>query len=427
MLFKRHAEGDEVVYYVLSQRMGWDLSNYTTKDDPRVNDFPYTVYRGPLFHHPPLLPLVLKAGSYFTANPLLLVPGVATPRAKPGTLTSNVPGECVAAAFLFEVFVCLAALWYAWRLADLVGIESRYGAAALIGITLCPLVLFSTVRLHHDGVMGLMLLCGLVAFADALERRRVMPALAAAAWLVAAMNVRFNAIAALPAILFMPLYWFARRARSSSPPSRAAAGESSSFGSLRLRWVVPAVVLGAVLTLGMQHYYRLFAVYGTLWPSSIIQPIGDVAKRSPFLALTEKVDRSWICWEFAAMFPLAILFVTPRNLRQFVRDLRGGSWSAAFVAIFGFLFVIQLGLAYKPIRYFAAVTPLMHLCWPYLLRNRPQSDWLASSTWGVAGLTLLLMITTGFLNASLHAPDQAAVLPSLTVYWPPFLEGYRPH
>lgn len=62
MLFKPHSEGDELAYFVLSQRMGWDLSNYTTKDDPRINKFPYTIYRNPVFHHPPLLPLVLRAG-----------------------------------------------------------------------------------------------------------------------------------------------------------------------------------------------------------------------------------------------------------------------------------------------------------------------------------------------------------------------------
>jgi hypothetical protein len=427
MVFHRHAEGDELVYYVLSERMGWDLSNFTTRDDPRVNGFPYTVYRGPLFHHPPLLALVLKAGSHFTANPLLLLPGVATPPAKSGTLPSIVPGECVAAAFLFDVFVCVAALWYAWRFLALLEIEPQYGAAALIGITLCPLVLFSTVRLHHDGLLGLMLLCGLVAFAESLERRRIRPAVEAAVWLVAAMNVRFNAIVALPVIMLLPLYWFARQSRSTLVPGREAGGGSPSIGRTWPRWLAPAIVLGAVLTAGMQHYYRLFAVYGSLLPGAIIQPIGDVAKRSSFLAMTERVDRWWVCWELAAMFPLAVLFMAPWNLRQFVRDLRGGSWSAAFVAIFGFLFATQLGLSYKQVRYFAAVTPLMYLCWPYLLRNKPQSDWLASSTWGVAGLTLLLMVTTGFLNATLHAPDQAAVIPSLTFYWPPFLQGYRPH
>jgi hypothetical protein len=91
------------------------------------------------------------------------------------------------------------------------------------------------------------------------------------------------------------------------------------------------------------------------------------------------------------------------------------------------LFAVQMVFAFKPVRYFAAVTPLMHLCWPYLLRIKPPYPWLAWSTWGLAGLTLLLMVTTGFFNANLHEPDQASVIPSLVFYWPPFLAGYRLH
>jgi hypothetical protein len=427
MLFKPHSEGDEFVYYVLSQRMGWDLSNYTTKDDPRVNDLPYTIYRGPVFHHPPLLPLVLKAGSQFTMNPLLLLPGVPAPRTKADSRSLIVPRECVAAAFAFQVFVCVAALWYTWRFATLVELEPRWGIAALVGITLCPLVLFSTVRIHHDGLMGLMLTCGLVAFAEAIDKGRILCAVEAAVWLVAAMNVRFNAIAALPVVLLMPLY---RRAPDHDSQARRKSGNARTATSMPIpqsRWLLATVVFVPVLTLGLQHYVRLFAAYGTLWPSAMIQPLSGVNNFSPLLALVEKMDRRWICWELAAMFPLAILFVAPWNLRQFVEDLRHRRWGVAFVAAFSFLFAVQLVFAYKPVRYFAAVTPLMHLSWPYLLKTGASRPWALWIGWGIAGVTALLMITTGFLNATLHEPDQAAVVPSLVFYWPPFLAGYRLH
>jgi len=427
MLFKPHSEGDEFVYYVLSQRMGWDLSNYTTKDDPRVNELPYSIYRGPVFHHPPLLPLVLKAGSQFTMNPLLSLPGVATPRSKAAPQSLIVPGACVAAAFVFEVFVCVAALWYLWRFAALVGFEPQWGVAALVGLAACPLVLFSTVRIHHDGLMGLMLVCGLLAFAEALDRGRVIGAVEAAVWLVAAFNVRFNAIAALPIIVMMPFYQRPIGERQSTERSHPAPAKTRSAGLTRPRWTIASIVFGAVLTAGLQHYFRLFAAYGTLWPTAMIQPLPGVTKFSPLLALVERMNRSWVLWELAAMFPLAILFVAPWNLRQFAEDLRCRRWPAFFVGAFGFLFAVQLIFAYKPVRYFAAETPLMHLCWPYLLKIKPPQQWLAWSTWGVAGLTLLLMVTTGFLNATLHDPDQAAVVPSLVFYWPPFAEGYRAH
>ncbi len=426
MLFKPHSEGDELAYFVLSQRMGWDLSNYTTKDDPRINKFPYTIYRNPVFHHPPLLPLVLRAGTHFTANPLLQFTRTVPPRSRSGDSADYVTPAPVAAVFLFNVFVSVAALWYVCRLLVLCEIKPQYGAAALVGITLCPLVLFSTVRIHHDGLAGLLLLCGFIAFAESLERRAIIPALEAACWLVAAMNVRFNAIAALPPLLFMPLY-ASTRPRSPAPKgdSENRVGPVESAPS-RPGWVAPAIVLGAVFTLGMQHYYRLIVTYGTLWPGAFVQPIGDVAKFSSFLAIVERMTRSWVCWELAAMFPLAVLFVAPWTVRRYWGDWQARKWPVWFVFIFAFLFVTQLAFAYKQVRYFAAVTPFMHVCWPYLLRLSPLREWIKWSIWGLGGVTLLLMVTTGFLNASLHDPDQTLILPSITIYWPTLLDAYRP-
>lgn len=332
----------------------------------------------------------------------------------------------VAAVFLFNVFVSVAALWYVCRLLVLCEIKPQYGAAALVGITLCPLVLFSTVRIHHDGLAGLLLLCGFIAFAESLERRAIIPALEAACWLVAAMNVRFNAIAALPPLLFMPLY-ASTRPRSPAPKgdSENRVGPVESAPS-RPGWVAPAIVLGAVFTLGMQHYYRLIVTYGTLWPGAFVQPIGDVAKFSSFLAIVERMTRSWVCWELAAMFPLAVLFVAPWTVRRYWGDWQARKWPVWFVFIFAFLFVTQLAFAYKQVRYFAAVTPFMHVCWPYLLRLSPLREWIKWSIWGLGGVTLLLMVTTGFLNASLHDPDQTLILPSITIYWPTLLDAYRP-
>ncbi len=78
----------------------------------------------------------------------------------------------------------------------------------------------------------------------------------------------------------------------------------------------------AVLTAGLQHYVRLFAAYGTLWPSAMIHPLPGVAKFSPLLAMVERMNRAWVLWELAAMFPLALLFVAPWNLRVLFADLR---------------------------------------------------------------------------------------------------------
>ncbi len=67
-------------------------------------------------------------------------------------------------------------------------------------MTLCPLLLFSTVRIHHDGLAGLFLFCGFVAFLEALTGNRLPSAIVAAVWLVAGFNLRFNSILMLPVV-----------------------------------------------------------------------------------------------------------------------------------------------------------------------------------------------------------------------------------
>ncbi len=93
MLFKLHREGDEAcsTWRACAERMGWDFSGYTTKDDPRVNSFPIRIYRQELFHHPPLYPWLLKWGLAWGDNPLLEVPGVRTPEANRGELSPDRP------------------------------------------------------------------------------------------------------------------------------------------------------------------------------------------------------------------------------------------------------------------------------------------------------------------------------------------------
>ena len=203
----------------------------------------------------------------------------------------------------------MAALWYACRLLVLCEIEPNYGAAALVGLLVCPLCCSRPCEFTMTGWRACSCFAGLSPLPSRSNAGPIIPALEAAVWLVAAMNVRFNAIAALPLLLFMPAYALTRpRAPvpKNSPESRVGSAERAP---LRPIWLVPAIVLGAVLTLGMQHYYRLIAAYGTLWPGAFVQPIGDVTKFSPFLAIVERTTRSWVCWELVAMFPLAVLFV----------------------------------------------------------------------------------------------------------------------
>lgn len=440
VLFRAHQEGDELVYYVLAQRMGWDLSNYTTRDDPRVRNFPYTIYQKPLFHHPPLYPYLLKIGLAWGSNPLLEIPYVPTPKPERGKLSPIVEGGAVAMAYLLSIALTSAGAFYVWRLMSLAGIEPAYGAAGMFALTLCPLVLFSTVRIHHDGLAGLALFCGTVAFAEALARGKTAVALEAAFWLVVAFNLRFNSIMALPVLAALPVYAWTGMSRkfyvegTATTAGERGGGDSQSISvpgetaptDRRQVVRVTAIVFGLLMTLGMQHYYRLFATYGTISPGVMIQPTPDAIARSPFLRLVEnKITRGWVLSELAMLFPLAFLFGCPTFVRRFWRDLRERRWIAGFVVILAALFALQLLFSYKQLRYFAIVSVFLHASWPYLLKTL-LAERVRWNVIGLGVLTFLLMTTTGFLNSNVQVSDQALLQPSGVFYWPAMLPQYVP-
>ncbi|HID03520.1 MAG TPA: hypothetical protein EYP18_09990, partial [Desulfobacterales bacterium] len=51
---------DEVVYMFLSDNMGWDLANYTTRGSIIDKSLPQSICSSPVFYHPPLVPYMLK-------------------------------------------------------------------------------------------------------------------------------------------------------------------------------------------------------------------------------------------------------------------------------------------------------------------------------------------------------------------------------
>jgi len=138
-----HIEGDETVYLTLSQEMNWNLTHYTTMDDPKVSHYPYATYRHPLFVHPPLYPLILKIGGIF--------------------------GQPLVAGLLFVNLSMGLLLLYAWRVMVMLQISPRWSVVAFVGIVFCPLLFFSTSRLHTDGLLAIWLTCALVAYMEALD------------------------------------------------------------------------------------------------------------------------------------------------------------------------------------------------------------------------------------------------------------------
>ena len=170
----QHEESDEIVYVALARRMSWDLSDYSTRDIPGIRLLPYSIYRQPLFHQPPLYPLILKLGSRI--------------------------GNPVTCGLVFSCGSMVLLLWTTWRWMVFVQMPPSWAAAGFAGLVFCPPLLASTFLLHLDGLLGIYAACGIIFYIEALEHCSVFRAALAGLLLAAAFNLRYNSLLILPLI-----------------------------------------------------------------------------------------------------------------------------------------------------------------------------------------------------------------------------------
>ncbi|MFO0427109.1 MAG: glycosyltransferase family 39 protein [Planctomyces sp.] len=381
-LFEPHLEGDEEVYLTLAKQMNWDLSHYTTKDDPDISQFPNSIYRSELFHHPPLYPLVLKIGATLLGNAALT-----------GLLFSN----AVMALMLYYV-----SRWMAFS-----GIPPVWALPAFAGVTFCPLLLSSTMLLHHDAIMGCLMACGLVAYIEALRKPSVAGAVAAALLLTLGLNVRYNSILFLPCLIAIQVFAI-RRTRTS-----AADGKTQNHNSSN--WLVFGIVMAFVMTVGLQHFYRILFTYGSLLPSAFLIQDANSEQFSAFLAIVAAQTRGRTAIELALIYPVLTAFLIPFLYVPVVRSLREKRFEFLFTPIFLYLLIVEFYFSYTQPRYFATITPCLYLGLPTLIRN--QSSRIQSFLFFLCGLSLLFMITTGYEKSRVAPPDAMRIIPSTLHYF----------
>lgn len=390
-----HNENDERVYLYLSQHMGWDTTRYSTEDNAEFRKFPWSIYRQPLFHQPPMLPLVLKTGGLILGNPI-----------QAGILFNNAS-------------VCIL-LFGVWRWMVRLRVPPAWGAVAFAGVTFCPLLLSSTSMLHNDGLLGIYLACGLIAFVEVLEEPTVGKAFLAGALLTIALNLRYNALIALP---LLPVFvWYQRSRNRQSNHSDQANAERSRPIHPQQRWVALAIVFGLVATLGMQHYYRILAAYGTLNPESFVQLDTDAAQFNDYVRMIVQQQRWKMLVFLALIFPVFLVFLLPSTWRAVKDGLRDRSWGPIALLAFVYLFSVQLAISYNQIRFFAAVMPWLYLGMPFL--GMAVTGWQRWAIVGISVLALLMMITTGFAKTQTRPPATVDVIPSLIYYLPPLRSFY---
>ncbi len=397
----RHEESDELVYLALARRMSWTLSDYSTRDIPGIRSLPYSIYRQPLFHQPPLYPMILKIGERM--------------------------GNPVICGLLYSCGSMVLLLWLTWRWMAFLRIPPAWAAGGFAGLVFCPLVLASTTLLHLDGLLGIYGACGLVLYIEALDLRSACKAALAGILLAAAFNLRYNSLLLLPLVPALQAYQLYRlasgaaRSQAVTPMDRRGAFWSSV--QERKNWSVFAIVVLLVAILGLPHYYRILATYGTLRASSFIKLEPGAEHFSTYMGLILR-RRPWkMALYLLCIFPVLLVFFSPLPYRLIALGLRKGSWAPVPLAIFLYLLPAEFLFSYQQVRFFAAETPFLFLGIPYLLKaaSGPARELL----FALGSVSLFSMITTGFIRTVASPPDAVEIIPSIFYYLPPLMRYYE--
>jgi hypothetical protein len=370
-----HTEGDECVYIALSERMGWDFSNYTVAGIPNAALMPGAVYVAPLFLHPPLLPYVLKLGLAAGVNP-------------------------VASGLLFQLFASLLLYGTMARTATVVPRDPGPRAAAFLLVTACPILLFSGSRLHLDGLMAVFFSCGWLLLVEAMETGSNRLAAGAGLCLAAAMNAKFTSLALLP---ILPATFAWRRY------VRGAPGGGTQF----------AVAAALTVAFGAPHFIRFLLSYGTLDFRPLLAPMPG-SRPNSFLRMTRGISRMRLTANLLAIYPFMPWLFGPN---AYSGGVRRGDWApfAALSALYLFL-VLLAGSPPGQLRYFAPVIPFAAFAGAGFAQAAPP---------GQRGRRyLILAVSTGCMTLSglytIAVPQIAAVCSWLGAFpaLRPFFWGY---
>ncbi len=385
----RHIEGDEIVYLTLAREVNWDLSHYTTMDDPRVSQFPYGTYQAPLFIHPPLFPLILKIG-YALGNPVMV-------------------------GLIFQNLAMIFLLFFVWRVCVFLDISKYLVPIVFATFIFCPLLLFDTTRLHMDGLLAIFVFCGISLYIEALYTESVPKAFYAGLILITALNIKFQAVLILPPLLFIQVAYLYRKRYIYHEKK-----QTKPFLTDLHNWKCFSIVMILVLTIGLQHYYRVLFTFGNLMPWKYWTATGDPTQWNAFLKSMHMRTRPDMFFYLLSTFPILMILGTRfffKSMKYYISRNKG---EIIYFGMFIYLLTCAFIYQYTVMRYFALVFPFFYICIPLIIEVATEP--FKKIIIGGVGVSLLLMITTGFFNTIVF-PETAKIVPSL-IYYIPFLQHF---
>lgn len=374
-LFAPHREGDELVYLSLARNMTWDFNNYTTKDEPGVSDFAQKMYRAPVFIHPPLYPYIIKILG-LVGNPVLM-----------GLLLGLFAHVC-----LF-----LSLLWLALQL--------RFDGLGLVFTALfvvfCPIINFSTTRIHIDGLLSLFGVLSVMALIRAMDHLDFRSALLAGVLGGLTLNTKYSGIFFMPVYLGVCLLALLRKKSNERPA---------------FRYVLSYIaVLGIV---GLPHYLRILWQYGSLYPMRLLE---FEFHPNPFQELILKRSRIRMATNLLMIYPIFGLMLFPAFWKWQWRVFKERNETAVFSLAFIALFLPAMVLIFRSENYWAPFLPFFYLVFGSFFKGVNKQ--IREVMLLLAVCTVFLCVTTTFLNVSVFV-ENAKVVPSLILFLPPLRQLY---
>lgn len=368
-LVEPHREGDEVVYLTLASQMRWDFTHYTVADvqSPAFRHLQQmnALYRLPRFLHPPLYPTVLKFGNDFV-------------------------DDAVRFGLLWQFASMILLLWTARRLSILLALDAVSERTFYALLACDPLLLFSTRRLHLDGLLGIYLFAGVVLCAEALQQRCRVKGLQAAGLFAAAFNTKYTALVAVPLLLAMPVFDWVRR---------SAEGLSAGQPARPRNQVAFALCLCFFTVLGLWHYVQVAAASGlpSVFRGGWLAPGWE--ETNAFTTYVSRQDTATVVVELLSIYPFCLTWLYRCSWSLADPSWRTRSWAVVFPAAGVYLIVTQLALVGPfQLRYAAAASPF--LLAGFAVQLSGARGHLRRVLFGLFTLTILLMLASALVDVA---------------------------
>ena len=277
--------------------------------------------------------------------------------------------------------------------------------------TVCPVLLFSTTRIHIDGLAAIYLFCGVSLAGEAFQRESTGRMLLASLLLVLALNAKYTTVVVLPVLLLMQVLHLRERR------GRGASGGLAGWRSF-------GVLMAPILLLGLQHHYRFTLEYGTPLPFALVEADVDLSQWSSFGRTVSGRTHLDMLAYLLLVFPLLLVVCLKGFYSVLARTWRERPWQALHMLVFLYLLAVLFTFQYQEMRYLAPVFPFLYvstaLAWTGSA-GRPRhaiSALLAAS--------FVTMTSTAYAVTIAH-PRNALIVPSLVEVVPALSRWYLGH